>query len=157
MARSSSWCDQWQPGGPRNIFVKSRLSRFPFRFPFEAKWDSEYPPISKVWRSHWERITPKFEFAPVRRILYTTNAVESLHRSLRKATKTRGSLPNEDAARKLLYLVIGTVTKKWRFATGWRAARNDFRTLWPERWHDWRRNDRHGLCGASIQFHRKRH
>ena len=63
---------------------------------FEAKWDGEYPPISKIWRRHWERITPMFAFpAPVRRILYTTNAVESLHRSLRKATKTRGSFPNE--------------------------------------------------------------
>ncbi len=101
---------------------------------FEAKWNGEYPPISKIWRRHWERITPMFAFpAPVRRILYTTNAVESLHRSLRKATKTRGSFPNETAALKLLFLVIGNVTKKWKFVPGWRAALNHFQILWPER------------------------
>jgi putative transposase len=101
---------------------------------FEAKWNGEYPPISKIWRRHWERITPMFAFsAPVRRILYTTNAVESLHRSLRKATKTRGSFPNEAAALKLLFLVIGNVTKRWKFVPGWRAALNHFQILWPER------------------------
>lgn len=101
---------------------------------FEAKWNGEYPPISKIWRRHWERITPMFAFpAPVRRILYTTNAVESLHRSLRKATKTRGSFPNETAALKLLFLVIGNVTKRWKFVPGWRAALNHFQILWPER------------------------
>lgn len=101
---------------------------------FEAKWDEAYPPISKIWRKHWQRVTPMFAFPrEVRRILYTTNAVESLHAAMRKATKTRGSFPHEDAALKLLYLVIGKVTKKWKFVTGWRAALNHFEILWPDR------------------------
>lgn len=101
---------------------------------FEAKWDAEYPSVSKIWRRDWERIRPLFAFPrEVRRILYTTNAVESLHRSLRKATKTRGSFPTQEAALKLLFLVIGNVSKKWKFVTGWRAALNHFEILWPER------------------------
>jgi transposase-like protein len=79
-------------------------------------------------------MTAMFEFtAPVRRILYTTNAVESLHSSMRRATKTRGLFPHEEAALKLLYLVIGNVTKKWKFVTGWREALNHIQILWPER------------------------
>jgi len=101
---------------------------------FEAKWDAEYPSVSKIWRRDWERIRPLFAFPrEVRRILYTTNAVESLHRSLRKATKTRGSFPTQEAALKLLFLVIGNVSKKWKFVTGWRAALNHFEILWPQR------------------------
>lgn len=101
---------------------------------FEAAWDAAYPPISRIWRRDWERIRPLFAFPQqVRRILYTTNAVEGLHRALRKATKTRGAFPSEDAALKLLYLVIQNVSKKWKFVTGWRAALNHFEILWPER------------------------
>lgn len=101
---------------------------------FEAEWGARYPPIGKLWRRDWERIRPLFQFPhAVRRILYTTNAVEALHRALRKATKTRGAFPNEEAALKLLYLVIRDVTKKWKFVTGWRQALNHFEILWPER------------------------
>ena len=101
---------------------------------FEAKWHAAYPPVGRIWRRDWERIRPLFAFPrEVRRILYTMNAVESLHRSLRKATKTRGSFPTQEAALKLLFLLIGNVSKKWRFVTGWRAALNHFEILWPER------------------------
>lgn len=101
---------------------------------FEAKWDAEYPSASKIWRRDWERIRPLFAFPrEVRRILSTTNAVESLHRSLGKATKTRGSFPTQEAALKLLFLGIGNVSKKWKFLTGWRAALNHFEILWPGR------------------------
>lgn len=101
---------------------------------FESAWDAAYPPISRMWRRDWERIRPLFAFPhQVRRILYTTNAVEGLHRALRKATKTRGAFPSEDAALKLLYLVIQNISKKWKFVTGWRAALNHFEILWPER------------------------
>lgn len=101
---------------------------------FAAKWDETYPSVSKIWRRDWERIRPLFAFpGEVRRILYTTNAVESLHSALRKATKTRGSFPNEEAALKLLYLVIRNVTKRWKFVPGWRVALNHFEILWPER------------------------
>lgn len=65
--------------------------------------------------------------------MYTTNAVEALHRGLRKATKTRGAFPSEEAALKLLFLVIRNVSKKWKSVAGWRAALNHFAILWPER------------------------
>jgi len=101
---------------------------------FAAKWDQTYPPLSAMWRRDWERIRPLFAFpSEVRRILYTTNAVESLHSALRKATKTRGSFPNTEAALKLLYLVIRNVSKRWKFVQGWRDALNHFEILWPER------------------------
>lgn len=101
---------------------------------FEAEWGRAYPPIGRMWRRDWERIRPLFGFAgEVRRILYTTNAVEALHRGLRKATKTRGAFPSEEAALKLLYLVIRNVSKKWKSVAGWRAALNHFAILWPER------------------------
>lgn len=60
-------------------------------------------------------------------------AVESLHRSMREATKTRGSFPHEDAALKLLYLGIANVTRRWKFVGGWRAALNHFQIRWPDR------------------------
>ena len=101
---------------------------------FEAEWGAAYPPIGRMWRRDRERIRPLFGFAgEVRRILYTTNAVEALHRGLRKATKTRGAFPSEEAALKLLYLVIRNVSKKWKSVAGWRAALNHFAILWPER------------------------
>src|SRR5580700_2463330 len=74
---------------------------------FIGKWGHKYQAIGKLWKEHWERIIPLFEFpAEVRRVIYTTNAVESLHMSLRKIIKTRGSFPSEEAALKLLYLAL---------------------------------------------------
>ena len=67
---------------------------------FSAQWDGKYPTIAALWRRHWERVIPFFAFpAEIRRVIYTTNAIESLHMTLRKVTKTRGSFPNEEAAR----------------------------------------------------------
>src|SRR5205807_5043405 len=72
---------------------------------FIVKWGDKYQAIGKLWKDNWQRVIPFFEFPPdVRRVIYTTNAVESLHRSLRKIIKTRGSFPSEEAALKLLYL-----------------------------------------------------
>src|SRR4051794_10129652 len=72
---------------------------------FEAEWGKRYPAIGQVWRRAWEHVVPFFAFAPaIRKMIYTTNAVEALNRSLRKIIKTRGSFPNDDAALKLLYL-----------------------------------------------------
>ena len=74
---------------------------------FEAEWGKPYPAIGQAWRRAWEHVVPFFAFAPaIRKMIYTTNAVEALHRSLRKIIKTRGSFPNDDAALKLLYLAI---------------------------------------------------
>jgi putative transposase len=101
---------------------------------FAAQWDAKYPTIAKLWRNHWTRITPFFAFpAEIRKVVYTTNAVESLHMMLRKVIKTRGSFPNEEAARKLLYLALRNVSKKWHTIQGWREALNRFMILWPER------------------------
>jgi putative transposase len=64
----------------------------------EAEWGKRYPAIGQAWRNAWEHVIPFFAFAPgIRKMIYTTNAVEALHRSLRKIIKTRGSFPNEDA------------------------------------------------------------
>lgn len=101
---------------------------------FAAKWDATHPTISQVWRRNWERITPFFGFPPdIRKVIYTTNAVESLNMSLRKIIKTRGSFPSEEAAIKLLYLALRNHSKKWSVVQGWREALNRFQILWPER------------------------
>jgi putative transposase len=101
---------------------------------FAAKWDKSYPTISQVWRRNWLRVIPFFAFpADIRKVIYTTNAVESLNMSLRKIIKTRGSFPNEEAAIRLLYLALRNHSKKWSFVQGWREALNRFQLLWPER------------------------
>jgi putative transposase len=101
---------------------------------FITKWGQKYPTIGRLWREHWQQVIPFFEFpADVRRIIYTTNAVESLHMSLRKVIKTRGSFPSEDAALKLLYLGLRNVSAKWETIQYWREALNHFETMWGER------------------------
>jgi len=101
---------------------------------FAAKWDPTHPTISQVWRRNWERVTPFFAFpAEIRKVIYTTNAVESLNMCLRKIIKTRGSFPNEEAAIRLLYLALRNHAKKWNYVQNWREALNRFQILWPER------------------------
>jgi putative transposase len=101
---------------------------------FAKQWDGPYPTISQIWRRNWARVTPFFAFSPeIRKVVYTTNAVESLNRSLRKVIKTRAAFPNEEAALKLLYLALENAAKKWRFVQGWREALNRFQILWPDR------------------------
>src|SRR5260370_15481510 len=87
----------------------------------EEKWTKKYPAISRLWREHWERVIPFFAFPEeVRKIVYTTNAVESLHMSLRKIIKTRGSFPTEEAAFKLLSLALVRVVTKWETVQHWK-------------------------------------
>jgi putative transposase len=101
---------------------------------FATRWDATHPTISQIWRRNWQRITPFFAFpAEIRRVIYTTNAVESAHMTLRKVTKNRGSFPNEEAAMKLLYLAVQNMSRKWSTVQGWREALNHFQILWPER------------------------
>ena len=101
---------------------------------FAEKWDASHPTIGQVWRRNWERITPFFAFpAEIRKVIYTTNAVESLNMSLRKIIKTRGAFPNEEAAMRLLWLALRNHSKKWSFVQNWREALNRFQILWPER------------------------
>lgn len=101
---------------------------------FIAKWGDKYQAVGKLWRENWDRISLLFEFpAEVRRIIYTTNAVESLHMSLRKIIKTRGSFPSEEAALKLLYLALQNVSAKWNLVQQWKQALNQFEILWGDR------------------------
>ncbi len=87
---------------------------------FAQKWDYTYPQIAKSWRNHWAHLIPFFAYAPeIRRVIYTTNAIESVNYSLRKITKTRASFPNDEAAIKLLY---------WAYALSASAGRCLFRT-----------------------------
>jgi hypothetical protein len=89
----------------------------------EAEWGKRYPAIGQAWRRAWEHVVPFFAFAPgIRKMIYTTNAVEALHRSLRKIIKTRGSFPTDDAALKLLYLAIKNAGLRWRRGIEWTAA-----------------------------------
>ena len=100
---------------------------------FEAKWP-KYPAIARLWREQWERVTPFFAFPEeVRKVVYTTNAVESLHMSLRKIIKTRGSFPTEEAAFKLLYLALTKVVAKWETVQGWKQMLNYLDTVCGER------------------------
>jgi putative transposase len=101
---------------------------------FAAQWDSSHPTIAQVWRRNWEHVTPFFAFPnEILKVIYTTNAVESLNSSLRKIIKTRGSFPNEEAALKLLHLALRNHSKKWSTVQSWREALNRFQILWPDR------------------------
>jgi len=101
---------------------------------FEAKWGRQYPAIGAAWRRAWEHVVPLFAFPKdIRKMIYTTNAVESLHRSLRKIIKTRGSFPNDDAALKLLFLALRNAGVHWRRPVEWTAAMGQFAILFADR------------------------
>jgi putative transposase len=79
--------------------------------------------IAQIWRRDWEHITPFLSLPkPLRRVTYTTNTIEAMHRQVRKAIKTRGHFPDEQAAIKLIYLTIHRAQTKWRKAHNWKAA-----------------------------------
>jgi len=102
---------------------------------FEDKWINQYPSISKSWRKNWEHIIPFFAYPPeIRKVIYTTNAVESLNRSLRKIIKNRGSFPSDEAAIKLLYLALRNASKKWtKPIQNWKGALNRFAIMFDDR------------------------
>lgn len=102
---------------------------------FEAKWDATHPTIGQTWRRNWDQIIPFFAYpADIRKVIYTTNAIESLNMSLRKVTKNRGSFPNDEAMLKLLYLALRNIAKKWTLPIrDWKAAMNRFTILFEDR------------------------
>lgn len=101
---------------------------------FEQDWGSRYPSIGKAWRNAWQEVIPFFAFAPeIRKVIYTTNAIEGLNRVIRKAIKTRGSFPSEDAAHKLIYLAIRKHEKTNRSVREWTTAANQFAILFEDR------------------------
>ena len=106
---------------------------------FEAGWGGSYEAIVDLWRRHWDRFTPFLEFDPaVRKIIYTTNAIESLNYQLRKVTKTRGSFPTDDAVLKIFYLAIDNIGhhrggELGSHTQGWKQALNAFAVAFPGR------------------------
>ena len=95
---------------------------------FEAKWDKQYQPISQSWRRNWARVVPFFDYpAEIRKVIYTTNAIESINMSLRKVIKTRSSFPTDEAVSKLFYLALNNISKKWTMPLrDWKAALTRF-------------------------------
>ena len=90
---------------------------------FDEKWGQRFPVITQAWLNAWEHVTPFLAFPDeVRRVIYTTNAIEALNRQLRKAIKTKGSFPNEDAARKLVYLALQNAVPQWTRTRNWTTA-----------------------------------
>lgn len=102
---------------------------------FSEKWGRQFPTVVRSWRASWERVTPFFAYpAGVRKVIYTTNAIESVNMSLRKIIKNRGSFPSEEAAVKLLYLALQNIMKKWTMPIKeWRGALNGFAIIFEER------------------------
>ena len=95
---------------------------------FERKWDRKYPSISKSWRTHWPELITFLQYpAEIRKAIYTTNAIESLNRSLRKISKNRGVFPNQESLLKLYYLALERIAKKWTMPIySWTQALNRF-------------------------------
>ena len=104
---------------------------------FEEKWGKQLPVIGQAWRSAWEHVTPFMAFEPEgRRVIYTTHAIEALNRQLRKAIKTKGHFPTEDAARKLVYLAIQNAAPQWTRTRGWTKALLAFKIHFGDRLPD---------------------
>lgn len=102
---------------------------------FAEKWDHTHPTVSKSWIANWNRLSTFFDYPEeIRRVIYTTNAIESLNMSLRKIIKTRGSFPNDEAVFKIVYLGLRNASKKWSHPIrNWMAALNHFAILFEER------------------------
>ena len=98
-------------------------------------WGQKFPTVVAAWRRAWDRVIPFFAFPPaVRRVIYTTNAIESINARLRKIIKTRGHFPSDDAASKLIWLALRNITADWgRAAHNWKEAMNQFAILYAER------------------------
>lgn len=102
---------------------------------FEVKWDKQYLPIGQSWRRNWARITPFFDYPPeIRKVIYTTNAIESINMSLRKIIKTRSSFPTDEAVSKLFFLALNNISKKWTMPLrDWKEALNRFTIQFEDR------------------------
>ena len=101
----------------------------------QGEWGKRFPTVVASWRRAWDKVIPFFAFPPeVRRVIYTTNAIESVNARLRKIIKTRGHFPSDDAASKLIWLALRNITADWgRASPHWKAAMNQFAILYEER------------------------
>ena len=102
---------------------------------FEEKWQARFPSIARSWRSNWTNIIPFFSYPPaIRKVIYTTNAIESMQAQLRKVTRNRGAFPSPESVRKILYLAIERISKRWkRPIRDWVAALNHFTVVFEGR------------------------
>ena len=102
---------------------------------FEAKWGEAYPSIGQSWRRNWVRVIPFFDYpAEIRKVIYTTNAIESVNMGLRKITKNRGAFPSDEALLKLFYLALKNISAKWTMPIrDWKAALNRFTIQFEDR------------------------
>ncbi len=101
----------------------------------QSQWGKKFPTVVAAWRRAWDRVIPFFAFPPeVRRVIYTTNAIESVNARLRKIIKTRGHFPSDEAANKLIWLALKNITADWgRAANNWKSAMNQFAILYQDR------------------------
>jgi transposase-like protein len=101
----------------------------------QGPWGARFPTVVAAWRRAWDRVIPFFAFPPsIRRVIYTTNAIESINARLRKIIKTRGHFPSDDAASKLIWLALRNITADWgRAAKDWKEAMNQFAILYEDR------------------------
>jgi len=102
---------------------------------FGEKWDGKYPTISRSWRSRWNEVIPFMKFSPeIRKAIYTTNAIESVNYNLQRNLKTRQSFPNDEAAMKLIFMILRRISKKWTMPIrNWAAALNQFALIYGDR------------------------
>lgn len=112
--------------------AKKRLTEFE-----QSDWGKKYPMIGQSWRRNWEHVIPFYAYsAEIRKIIYTTNAIESLHMQLRKVLKTRGHFPSDEAATKLIYLALRNIAQKWKKApVHWLAAARQFAIQFGDRFY----------------------
>ena len=103
----------------------------------ESEWGRKFPTVVAAWRRAWDQVIPFFTFPPeIRRVIYTTNAIESINARLRKIIKTRGHFPTDEAATKLIWLALRNITAGWgRAAQHWKEAMNQFAILYDERFN----------------------
>ena len=101
----------------------------------EQKWDASHPLIAKPWRANWQLVSPFYAYPPeIRKVIYTTNAIESLNMSLRKIIKTKASFPTDEAIFKIFYLALRNISKKWTMPLkDWKSALNRFAIMFEER------------------------
>lgn len=112
--------------------AKEELEKFK-----QSAYGQRYPNIGAIWECAWGQVVPCFNFGPeIRRLIYTTNSIEALNRSIRKVIKTRTLFPNEDAAKKLIWLAIKNSTKEWsKTVSKWRKALLEMRLFFGDRLH----------------------
>jgi putative transposase len=131
-----SWKDRKQVAADLKLIYRAASAEQAERHleDFEAKWGARYPTIAKTWQRHWAGISPLFAYPEeIRRAIYTTNVVESLHMTLRKVIKTRASFPSEESALKLLYLALKNIAQRWQASRDWRTSLNHFMLRYGER------------------------